>query len=183
MSTKADEQPTAVERVVALVELQDRVIRETREREEAAGPDAPRTPMMMTDPSGDKLNVYVSLTAHTTDGQRISSGRPEFGMGGGRHGIHGVWHRYHGPRPGGDEQDLHEYIQRHHHVGRADLEDGINQMLGRDPDLHRPRRLSWTNLIKALAEHGISVTEDELISVPLTIDLHPEVQAELEKHP
>jgi len=52
-------------------------------------------------------------------------------------------------------------------------------MLGRDPELHRPPRLSWGNLIKALAEHGIQVTEDELINAPLTIDLHPEVQAEL----
>ena len=42
-------------------------------------------------------------------------------------------------------------------------------------------RLSWGNLIKALAEPGIQVTEDELINTPLTIDVHPEVQADLER--
>jgi len=127
------------------------------------------------------LNVDVSLSAETSDGRRISSGRPDFGMGGGRHGINGIWHRYHGPRPANDE-DLDEYIRRHHHVGLADIEDGINQMLGRDPELHRPPRLSWGNLIKTLREHNIEVTEDELINAPLTVVLHPEVQAELENH-
>jgi hypothetical protein len=177
--TAGSEEPIAVQHVFALVELQDRVIKETREREAAAGPDAPKTLINRNQPGPGRLNVDVSLSAQTSDGQRIPSGRHDFGMGGGKHGINGVWHRYHGPQPD-DADDLTEYIQRNHHVGPADLEDGINQMLGRDPELHRPPRLSWTNLIKALAEHGIQVTEEDLITVPLTVDLHPEVQAELE---
>jgi hypothetical protein len=53
-------------------------------------------------------------------------------------------------------------------------------MLGRDPDLHRPPRLSWTNLITTLTVHGIQVTEQDLINAPLTVELRPEVRAELE---
>ncbi len=170
-----------VQRVVALVELQDRVISDIRQGEAAAGPNAPRTLIHRNASTTDSLNVYVSLTAETGDGRRIPSGRLDFGMGGPRHGIGGVWHRYHGPRPD-DERELNEYIERNHHVGPADIEDGINQMLGRDPELHRPPRLSWTQLINALAEHDLQVTEDDLINAPLTVELHPEVQAELESY-
>jgi hypothetical protein len=180
--TASSDRSIKVERVFALVELQDRVVKETREREAAAGAGTPRALMLINDPSGDGLNVYVRLSAQTSDGQRIPSGRIDFGMGGGRHGISGVWHRYHGPRPDND-QNLDEYIQRHHHVGPADLEDGINQMLGRDPNLHRPPRLAWIRLIEALAEHDIQATEEDLIAVPLTVELHPEVQTDLEKRP
>ena len=56
---------------------------------------------------------------------------------------------------------------------------GINQMLGRDPTLHRPPRLSWGRLVGALSEAGIRVTERDLIAAPLTVELAPEVQAEL----
>jgi len=176
--TDTAERPVTVERVFALVELQDRVVREIRDRAALQGPDAPATALNTNQPGEDRLNIYVSLSAHTSDGQHIATGTRDFGIGGPRHGISGVWHRYRGPRPA-DDQDLGEYIERNHHVGLDDIEDGINQMLGRDPELHRPPRLSWGNLIKALAEHGIQVTEDELINAPLTIDLHPEVQAEL----
>jgi hypothetical protein len=62
-----------------------------------------------------------------------------------------------------------------------DIEDAINQMLGRDPALHRPPRLSWQNVIRALEQAGIQVTERELILSPLTIELTPEVQAELDR--
>jgi hypothetical protein len=135
--TDKNEQPGAVERVFALVELQDRVVQEIRDRGATDGPDAPGRVLVVNQPGDDRLNVFVSLSAQTTDGRRISRGQHDFGMGGGRHGIDGVWHRYHGPRPdGADEEALHDYIDRHHHVGPADLEDGVNQMLGRDPELH-----------------------------------------------
>lgn len=179
-SDAASGDPVTVQSVVALVESQDRVISDIRERQAAAGPSAPRA-LINRNASTDSLNVYVSLSAETGDGRRIPNGRIDFGMGGPRHGIGGVWHRYHGPRPAA-ERELNEYIERNHHVGPADIEDGINQMLGRDPELHRPPRLSWTNLIKALAEHDIQVAEDDLINAPLRIELHPEVQAELESY-
>jgi hypothetical protein len=65
------------------------------------------------------------------------------------------------------------------HGGGSELGDAINQMLGRDPEQHRPPRLSWSQLIDAFAIVGVSVTEQELIDVPLTIELSAEVEARL----
>ena len=42
--------------------------------------------------------------------------------------------------------------------GGSELGDAINQMLGRDPEQHRPPRLSWAQLIGAFANVGVSVT-------------------------
>lgn len=44
------------------------------------------------------------------------------------------------------------------HGGGSELGDAINQMLGRDPEQHRPPRLSWAQLIGAFANVGVSVT-------------------------
>jgi hypothetical protein len=66
-------------------------------------------------------------------------------------------------------------------VDRYDIEDGINQLLGRDPQLHHPPRLAWENLIAALANAGLLVTERQLIETPLTVEPTPEEQAELKR--
>jgi hypothetical protein len=66
------------------------------------------------------------------------------------------------------------------HVSMCDIEEGINRMLGRDPTLHRPPRLAWQQLIAALAANEIHVGEDELIEIPLTVELDQEVTATLE---
>lgn len=55
--------------------------------------------------------------------------------------------------------------------GQHTIDDMINIGLGRDPELHRPPRLSWDGLIFALAEVGIDVTEDELITTPLIVEI------------
>jgi hypothetical protein len=60
-----------------------------------------------------------------------------------------------------------------------DIKDSINQMLGRDLELHRPPRLAWGGLIDVLAGTGIVVTEQELIRAPLTIELSPEPKAQI----
>jgi hypothetical protein len=174
-------EPPTVLRVVAHVELQARILEQIRKRHEAGDDTAPKV-LNVNEPSPEKLNIYVSLSAHTTDGQHIRTVGPDFGIGGPRRGVGAIWHRYHGPPP--LPQDPHEQnaLLENHHVGPADIEDGINQMLGRDPELHRPPRLSWTKLIETLGEHGIQVTEQDLINAPLTVELHPEVQAELENH-
>jgi hypothetical protein len=52
-------------------------------------------------------------------------------------------------------------------------------MLGRDPELHRPPRLAWGQLVDALAAAGLAVSEQELIDAPLTIELLPGVRAQL----
>jgi hypothetical protein len=68
-----------------------------------------------------------------------------------------------------------------HRADRHEIEDGIKQMLGRDPTLHRPPRLAWRNSIAAFKTAGIEITERELIAAPLTVGLTPEVQAELDR--
>jgi hypothetical protein len=52
-------------------------------------------------------------------------------------------------------------------------------MLGRDPELHRPPRLSWDGLQRALAEQGMNVTEQQLIDAPLELVLSESARAEL----
>jgi hypothetical protein len=56
------------------------------------------------------------------------------------------------------------------------VQDAINQMLGRDPEQHRPPRLSWQGLLAALAGEGIQATEQDLIDTPLRLDLSDEVK-------
>jgi hypothetical protein len=65
------------------------------------------------------------------------------------------------------------------YVGVRDVEEGIDQMLGRDPALHRPPRLAWGQVISALVAAGIVISEQELIELPLSIELDDEVAARL----
>ncbi|MGO9974777.1 MAG: hypothetical protein ACLP01_18625 [Solirubrobacteraceae bacterium] len=173
--------PPAVRRIIARVELQSRVLEQIHKRHEAGDDTAPQV-LNVNKPSPERLNLYVSLSAHTTDEQRIRSDGSGFGMGGPRRGVGAIWWRYHGPPPLPDDPEGQNALLENHHVGPADIEDGINQMLGRDPSLHRPPRLSWGKLIATLAEHGIQVTEQDLINAPLTVELDPDVQADLENH-
>ena len=71
-------------------------------------------------------------------------------------------------------------IEENYHVGIADITDSINQMLGRDPDLHKPPILASGGLISALSDAGVRVTEDDLITLPLNVELDSAVQAELD---
>jgi len=59
------------------------------------------------------------------------------------------------------------------------VEDAINQLLGRDPEQHRPPRLSWELLIELLDHAGINVTEDQLIATPFVFEFSDELLAEL----
>lgn len=127
----------------------------------------------------DKLHVRVRLSALITDGETVTSAEDDFGISTPRRGVGAIWHRYRGPRFSEDPATEAELLDRSYRIGRADIEDAINQMLGRDPELHRPPRLSWGQLIDALAHAGVTVNEQELIAAPLTIKLAPEVRAQL----
>jgi hypothetical protein len=118
------------------------------------------------------------LCAEDSAGRRIHTSGSDFGIGGPRRGI---WHRWHGPPLPDDHEQAEHLMLFEHRVDVHDIEDSINQMLGRDLELHQPPRLSWQNLIVALHQVGIEVTEPELILAPLTIELTPEVQAELDR--
>ena len=96
-----------------------------------------------------------------------------------RDGIGAIWHRYRGPQLSDDPAEHERLLRETYHVGLSDIEDAINQALGRDPDQHRPPRLSWGRLQEALAQAGIKVTEEELIALPLNIELSDQVQTEI----
>lgn len=121
--------------------------------------------------------MYVSLSAEDNEGRRIASEGFDFGMSGPRRGI---WHRWHGPPLPDDYEEAARAMLFEHQVDLHDIEDGISQMLGRDPTLHRPPRLAWGKLIKALDHAGVPVSERDLIEAPLTIELARDVQAELD---
>ena len=127
----------------------------------------------------DNYHLNVRLSALTDSGERVSTPHADFGIGGPRRGVGAIWHRYRGPRLSEDPDAETELLNQTYRVGLSDIEDAINQMLGRDPEQHRPPRLSWRQLIDALASAGVTVTEQDLMDAPLTVDLSPPVKADL----
>jgi len=128
--------------------------------------------------NAENLNLWVYLSVEDFAGRRIRSSGPDFGISGPRRGV---WHRWHGPPLPDAHTEATRLALVEHCVDVDDIKDGINQMLGRDPSLHRPPRLSWEKLIRSLHNDGVEVAERELIAAPLTIELAPEVQAELDQ--
>jgi hypothetical protein len=129
--------------------------------------------------SDDEWGAGATLFALSTDGRRLSVTGGPMGAGGQRRGIAAIWKRYSGPllpdNPGARRRALEAY-----RVQRRDVEDAINQLLGRDPEMHRPPRLSWGPLIDLLAEHGTVVTEQELIAMPFVFEFPAESVSALE---
>jgi hypothetical protein len=166
----------SVRQVFARVNLQSSAQAEPSAREATDGEQPKRMIMMSGNP--ENLSLHVSLSAEDGTGRHTRTLGRDFGIGGPRHGV---WHRWHGPSLPEDRVAADRIVLREHRVDQADIEDGINQMLGRDPKLHHPPRLSWHNLIRALNSAGMPITEQDLIDAPLTVELAPEVQAELDK--
>ena len=175
-SPHPDTAPAAVRRVVATVKLESSIWAELAAvSDDDAGELGPR---IQISGNAKNLSLHVPLCAEDNTGRRIHTAGRDFGIGGPRRGV---WHRWHGPPLPDDLEQAERLMLFEHRVDIHDIEDAINQMLGRDPALHRPPRLSWQNLIRALEQAGIQVTERELILSPLTIELTPEVQAELDR--
>lgn len=171
-----NQRPAAsVRRVFARVDVESTAVAELERR--AAGQPVQRR-VLVTSGTPENLSVYVSLSSEASDGRRIASEGLDFAMSGPRRGI---WHRWHGPTLPDDQEEADRLFHFEHQVDLHDVEDGINQMLGRDSMLHHPPRLSWGKLIEALDEAGASVRESDLIEAPLTIELGPDLQAELER--
>jgi hypothetical protein len=118
--------------------------------------DSDRHELSASGRAADELHVGVRLTALTADGASVTSDRDDFGIT--------------LPRsvPRGQRSRL---TARATEKLTRDIAEAINQMLGRDPELHRPPRLAWGGLIDALGGTGIVVSEQELIDAPLTIEL------------
>jgi len=126
--------------------------------------------------SPDRYEVLVRLSAELSDGRRIQSPGTDFSIGAPRRGIGAIHHRYRGPPLPDDETEQRAALDDYH-VGPWDIESAIDQMLGRDPEQHRPPRLSWGNLVKALADVGVVVSEDDLVDAPLTVEFDADVRS------
>jgi len=129
--------------------------------------------------SRDEWSAEATIFAVSADGSRITT-PARMGAGGPRRGIAAITKRYAGAPlpedPGARRRVLDAYrVQRH------DVEDAMNQLLGRDPEMHRPPQLSWGPLIELLAEHGKVVTEEELIAMPFVFEFPAESLAAFEK--
>lgn len=128
----------------------------------------------------DRLRLIVDLSAELADGSRIRTRGSDFTLSGPRTGPGAIWHKYHGSAAAGDSAEPPAQVIADHRVSVPDIEDGVNQLLGRDPALHIPPRLAWENLLQALAIAGIAVDEQEIISCPLVLEVDREVRAQLE---
>lgn len=91
----------------------------------------------------DEWNADATLFAVSTDRSRITVGSSTMGMGAGgqRRGTAAIWRRYAGP-PLAEDPDARRRELDAYRVQRHDVEDAMNQLLGRDPKMHRPPRLT-----------------------------------------
>jgi hypothetical protein len=126
-----------------------------------------------------RYKMFASLSAILSDGRDVSSGVRDMGFSAQNAGISAIAHRYRGPKLSEDPDEHERLLRETYHVSYDDIVDHINQMLGRDPELHKPPRLAWGNLIKALQRAGVHVTEDQLLDTPLELDLSDEVKTEI----
>ena len=129
--------------------------------------------------NGDGWSAEATLFAVSADGTRITVPHTSMGSGGPSRGIAAIWKRYAGP-PLPEDPDARQRVFDSYRVQRHDVEDAINQLLGRDPEMHRPPRLSWGHLIELLAKHGKVVTEEELIAMPFRFEFSAEALRALE---
>jgi hypothetical protein len=120
----------------------------------------------------------ATLFAVSADGTRIMVPHTSTGAAGPSRGIAAITKRHAGPLP--EDPDARQRVLDAYRVQRHDVEDAINQLLGRDPEMHRPPRLSWGHLIELLAKHGEVVTEEELIAMPFRFEFSDEALAALE---
>lgn len=52
-------------------------------------------------------------------------------------------------------------------AGPVEVAEAIDQLLGRDPRLHRPPKPSWGRVLEAAARAGVRVSERDLMFLPL----------------
>jgi hypothetical protein len=128
----------------------------------------------------DRLAVTGRLFAETSKGERLTCTRLAIGIGLWRRGPSAIWKRYVGPPALPQDPIERDRFLDDYRVRSQDIEDAVNQMLGRDPDQHRPPRLSWDTLAELLSAHGVELSESQLIALPFRCELSPEVAAQIE---
>jgi hypothetical protein len=112
--------------------------------------------LFATGMSGDRLTASACLSAS-----------------GPSSGIAAITKEYMGP-PLPQNLEARRRILDTYRVQRHDVEDAMNQMLGRDPDMHRPPRLGWCPLIELLVARGQVVSEEALIALPFVFEFSTE---------
>jgi hypothetical protein len=134
--------------------------------------------------TGDQADVYryqlfASLSVGLSDGRQVATGLRDFIWSGPRRGLGAIYHRYRGPRLSENSAEQERLLEATYHFGMDDVKDAVNQALGRDPEQHRPPRLSWGRLLEALKTEGIAATEEQLIAAPLRLELSDRVKTEI----
>jgi hypothetical protein len=173
--------PHSVRQVIADVDLETGAdkrakVESFRQSDWAQKPaELSRIEQNILDPT--KYLMRVTLTAELADGRRVTV--PGFEFSGPRDGVGAIWFRYHGPQLHDDAHEHERLLNETYHVRLSDVEDAIDQMLGRNPEQHRPPRLSWGRLLEALASAGVRTSEQELITSPLLVELSDDARAEL----
>ena len=95
--------------------------------------------------------------AVSADGSRITATHASMGAAAPSRGIAAITKRYAGP-PLPEDPDARRRVLDAYRVQRHDVEDAMNQLLGRDPEMHRPPRLSWDPLIELLGQQGVVIS-------------------------
>jgi hypothetical protein len=173
-----------VERVVASATLRSIELQrgdlEAIKRARGDSSSAERVIAALTDrlEQDNHIEVDVALAAELSDGRRVECG-PTIRIGGPRRGLAAIRHRYRGPRLSDDPAEEADLMERSYRVGRTDIEDGIDQLLGRNAEMHRPPRLAWDPLITALSAADVTIGEDELIGLPMIVVFDDALAAEL----
>ena len=128
----------------------------------------------------EKWSADATLFAVGVDGSRIMMNSASMAAAGPSRGFGAVTKRYAGP-PLPEDPDARKRVLDAYRVQRYDVEDAMNGMLGRDPEMHHPPRLSWEPLIELLAEHGKVVSDQELIATPFQFEFSVEALAALQQ--
>ena len=127
----------------------------------------------------DRLAVLARLYAQLESGMRLVADRRAMGIGMHRTGPSAIWRQYVGPPALPSDPIEQERFLAQYRVRRRDVEDAVGQMLGRDPEQHRPPRLSWETVIDRLAEAGTELSEQQLIGLPFRCEFSARLRAEL----
>ncbi|MGA2930414.1 MAG: hypothetical protein ABSG43_31420 [Solirubrobacteraceae bacterium] len=144
----------------ALVELQD-------ERTDLASAGSVQ---VVVSGESDQLAVVARLFAVLASGERPVASQYAIGIGLRRRGTGAIWKRYVGPPALPGDPDERERFLNEYRIRQRDVEDAVNQMLGRDPEQHRPPHLSWQTLIERLGKEGLELREDQLIELPFSCE-------------
>jgi hypothetical protein len=129
--------------------------------------------------SDHEWQASAQLFAADQRGRRLIATHGGLGAGGQRRGIAAIWKRYAGPALPDDPEARRRALNAYR-VQRHDVQDAVNQLLGRDPEQHRPPRLAWDGLIQVLHEHGTDLGEVELIAMPFQFEFSPSSEAALD---